>query len=132
MDVTGVRLDDAYSIGITDEPAVSYMVGTSGSVVVRVPQSRVIARGITTGTERMSPVQFSIELDPQDIDPEADYVILAKFSYEEFEDYSSWGANYRNTFDSEESPTPVLTKGHPSKNVVVPLKVLGNESFTIA
>lgn len=99
-----------------------------------IAESNTVAEGAITGTDRRSPAPFSIEFYPKDIDPDGDYIILASFSYRTFlrgEHCCYRGADFRNLFERYHPPTRVLTKGHPSKNVVVNLKGEANSLVVV-
>ena len=122
VDVTGVQLDNASYMEFSGR--MSY-AGIDDKSVVRMPENRVVSEGIVTGPVRTSPVPFSIELDPQRIDPEGDYIVVARFHDGHREPPFLWSALYRSRFDGGDPPTFVLTKGNPHKDVVVPLIFLG-------
>ncbi len=91
---------------------------------------RTIAEGAVTGTDRTSPVPFSIEFYYKDIDRDGDYIILVDFSYSEWDGPSVRVADYLNSFSND--PPRVLTNGYPSKDIVVPLTVRDRSIYIIS
>ena len=90
-----------------------------------VPQSRILARG-RAANGRMSPVPFTLLYDAAAISEDSDYAIVVFYSHSQRDRTQSIGAYYTNLngpVEPKTSPTLVLTKGRPSRDVEVPIDV---------
>ena len=86
-----------------------------------VPSYRIltIATGRLLDTSRDLPVQFSITYDAADIVSEADYAVVVWYGWSRGFGTASQGVDFGNNLGYSNSPTHVLTKGNPSKDVEV-------------